>query len=118
MLPRSARTPRSSVALQVGVAVQAAAGLERDRVHDPRVRKLGPRCLRQVEHFHARECLLLALGRLRTQPLVDLLLGDPFKLPVVVEQAHARGPQRAAGGGFAARAPEVTPPLNLVTAGG
>ena len=98
-LPRISRCGVDAVALgelvaqlgaaQVRVALQAAARDERDRVDDARVGQLGPGRLREVERLDARERFALALGGLLAQPGVDLLLGHPFELAVVVEQAHA-----------------------------
>ena len=78
------------LAMQLRVAVQAAAGHERDRVDDPRVGEIRPRGLREIERLHAGECLAPALRGLLAQAHVDLLLGHSFELPVVVEQAHGK----------------------------
>ncbi len=75
-------------AAQLRVAVQAAAGDEGDRADDARVGQLGPGGEGEVERLHAGERLASALGRLFAQALVDLLLGHPLELAVVVEQAH------------------------------
>ena len=75
-------------AAQVGVVVQAAARHEGDRVDDPRVRQLGPGRVREVERLDFRQRFAAALGRLLAQARVDLLLGHPFELLVVVEQPH------------------------------
>ena len=85
---RVASSSCSARAAQVRVALQAALGGERDRRDDVRVGELGPGRLREVERLHAGERLAPALGGLRAQAAVDLLLGHPLELAVVVEQAH------------------------------
>src|SRR5271166_6251685 len=76
---------------QMWISLQPAAGDERDRADDVRMRQLGPRRQRQVECLHARERLAPALGCLLAQAFVYLLLGHPLELAVVVEQAHGDG---------------------------
>ncbi len=55
---------------------------------DAGVGELRPGGLREIERLHPGERLAPALGGLRAQALVDLLLGHPFELAVVVEQPH------------------------------
>jgi hypothetical protein len=70
--------------------MQPAPCDEGDRVDDARVGQLGPGGLREVERVDACERFAAALGGLLAQTLVDLLLGHPFELAVVVEQTHGK----------------------------
>ena len=74
--------------VRVAVAVQPAARDVGHRVDDRRGRQLGPRRLREVDRVDVGQRPLAALGRLAAQLEVDLLLGEPLELPVVVQQAH------------------------------
>ncbi len=95
--------PRAQVAAaEVRIAVQPAARDERDRADDAGVRQLGPGGEGEVQRLDARERLAPALGGLLAQFLVDLLLGHPLELAVVVEQAHGGGVVLAARGALPA----------------
>src|ERR1700749_2323396 len=71
------------------IALQTAARGERARARDVRVGQFRPRRLREIERRDARECFAPALRGFLAQLAVDLLLGESFKLAVVVEQAHS-----------------------------
>jgi hypothetical protein len=78
----------------VGVAVHPPArGVDR-RVHDLRVREVGPLGARQVERRHLLEREHLLAPAPLAQLAVDLLVVHVLELPVVVEEAH-RGPRPA-----------------------
>ncbi len=73
------------------VAVQAPPREERDRVDHARVGQLVPGRLREIQRLDARELFALALRRPRAARF-DLLVGHPFELAVVVENAHVHAP--------------------------